>query len=61
MTQDALTAMEGYLSDDPSTWGKLSSEIQFRGLHLLLLREILMELRKLADASPPAAGAPAAS
>ena len=53
--------MEGYSSDDPSTWGKLSSEIQFRSLHLLLLREILMELRKLSDAAPPAAEAPAAS
>jgi hypothetical protein len=61
MAQDARTAMEGYSSDDPSTWGKLSSEIQFRSLHLLLLREILMELRKLSDAAPPAAEAPAAS
>ena len=61
MAQDALTVVEGYLSDNPSTWGMLSSETQFRRPHLLLLREILMELRKHSNAAPPIAEAPAAS
>jgi len=36
-----------YLSDDPKRWGKLSSNINYRRLELLLLREILLELKKL--------------
>ena len=61
MTQDALTVVEGYLSDDASTRGRLWTEIRFRRPHLLLLREILMELRKHSNAAPPIAEAPAAS
>ncbi len=47
MSQDALHLLEGYVSDDPTKWGKLASTIQYRRLQLLLLREILLELRKL--------------
>jgi len=47
MPQDVIEMMEGYLSEDPIKWGKLASDIQWRRLQLLLLREILVELRKL--------------
>ncbi len=47
MPQDILELTEGYLSEDPVRWGKLSSDIQWRRLQLLLLREILVEVRKL--------------
>ena len=39
--------VEEYLSEDPLKWGKLASDIQWRRLQLLLLREIVLELRKL--------------
>ncbi len=41
-----------YLSDDPKKWGKLSSEVNYRRLELLLLREILLELRNLHSKLP---------
>jgi len=47
MPRDIVELMEEYLSEDPVKWGKLSSNIQWRRLQLLLLREILVELRKL--------------
>ena len=47
MTRDIAETVQEYLSDDPAKWGKLSSNIQWRRLQLLLLREILIELRKL--------------
>jgi hypothetical protein len=47
MTQDVAKMVERYLSEDPVKWGKLASDIQWRRLQLLLLREILLELRKL--------------
>jgi hypothetical protein len=47
MSKDVVEAVEAFVSDDPTTWGKLSSEIQFRRLQLLLLREILIALREL--------------
>jgi hypothetical protein len=46
MPQDVAELVEGYLSDDPSQWAKLASNVQWRRLVLLLLREILLELRK---------------
>jgi len=45
--QDIAQLLEEYLSDDPFKWGKLSRDIQFRRMELLVLREILVELRKL--------------
>ncbi len=50
MGRDVAELVEPYLSDDPIKWGKLASDIQWRRLQLLLLREILVELRKLNSA-----------
>jgi len=47
MARDVAETVEEYLSEDPAKWGKLASNIQWRRLQLLLLREILVELRKL--------------
>lgn len=47
MAQDAEELTQEYLSDDPLKWAKLASDINWRRLQLLLLREILIELRKL--------------
>jgi hypothetical protein len=47
MGRDVLEQVEPYLSDDPAKLGKLASETQFRRLQLLLLKEILVELRRL--------------
>ena len=47
MPQDVAESVERYLSEDPVKWGKLASNVQWRRLQLLLLREILIELRKL--------------
>jgi len=47
MSQDVAEMVERYLSEDPMKWAKLASDIQWRRLQLLLLREILVELRKL--------------
>ena len=51
MPQDAAKLVEKYLSEDPARWGKLASDIQWRRLQLLLLREILIELRELRELS----------
>jgi len=47
MPQDVAELVERYLSEDPIQWGRLASDIQWRRLQLLLLREILLELRDL--------------
>ncbi|HTX80527.1 MAG TPA: hypothetical protein VMC62_12705 [Longilinea sp.] len=47
MARDITDIVGEYLSEDPTRWGKLSSNIQWRRMQLLLLREILVELRKL--------------
>jgi len=47
MARSAMEITEEFLSDDPKKWGKLASDINYRRLELLLLREILLELRKL--------------
>ena len=47
MPKDILELTEEYLSDDQLRWAKLASGVNYRRLELLLLREILMELRKL--------------
>ena len=47
MPKDILEMTEGYISEDPVKWGKLASDIQWRRLQLILLREILTELRRL--------------
>ena len=47
MGRDVLELVEPFLSEDPGRWAKLSSDVQWRRLQLLLLREILVELREL--------------
>jgi hypothetical protein len=47
MPQDVTQMAEPFLSEDPTRWAKLASDIQWRRLQLLLLREILIELRQL--------------
>ena len=47
MDRDVIELVEGYVSDDPAKWGKLASDVQWRRMQLLLLREILVELRRL--------------
>jgi hypothetical protein len=44
---DIVELVEPYLSEDPGKWAKLASDVQWRRLQLLLLREILVELRWL--------------
>ena len=51
MDKDIVALVEDYLPDDPAKWGKLSSDIQWRRLQLMLLKEILVELRKLNQAT----------
>lgn len=45
--QDIVELATEVLSGDRTTWGKLSSNVLWRRLQLLLMREILIELRKL--------------
>ncbi|MBL7198831.1 MAG: hypothetical protein ISS56_01640 [Anaerolineae bacterium] len=47
MARDVLDLVEPYLSPDPASWSRLASDIQWRRTQLLLLREILLEVRKL--------------
>ncbi|MDP6783057.1 MAG: hypothetical protein QGG56_05755 [Dehalococcoidia bacterium] len=57
MAKDVLELVEGYVGEDPLQWGKLSSQVTSRHLELLLLREILVELRKLNQTKGASAGA----
>jgi hypothetical protein len=59
MTLDVTQEVEPYLSRDQARWAKLSSDVGYRRLHLLLLREILLELRKLNATSEPVCEWPA--
>jgi hypothetical protein len=47
MAKTAVEIVEEFVSDDQKKWGKLASDINFRRLELLLLRDILLELKKL--------------
>jgi hypothetical protein len=48
MAKDVLELLEEYISaDNPRQWAKLSSTVESRRLELLLLKEILLELRAL--------------
>jgi hypothetical protein len=46
MPKDIIELTEEYASDDSLKWARLSSDVNYRRLHLLL-RGILTELRKL--------------
>ena len=50
MPKDIAELVEEYLPEDPTKWGKLASDIQWRRLQLMLLREIVVELRSLNQA-----------
>ena len=54
MPKDILELTEEYASDDSLRWAKLSSDVNYRRLEILLLREILSELRKLNSQGPRA-------
>ncbi len=48
MAKDIVELLESYIpADDPKKWAKLASTVESRRLELLLLREILVELRQL--------------
>jgi hypothetical protein len=47
MEKDIEEIVKEYISEDPIKWGKLASEVNWRRLELMLLTEILRELRKL--------------
>ncbi|MBM4431531.1 MAG: hypothetical protein FJ026_14475 [Chloroflexi bacterium] len=47
MSQDVLEMLEAYRSGDMGKTAKLASTLHYRRLQLLLLGEILAELRKL--------------
>ena len=49
-TKDIADLLEEYIPEDnPRKWAKLTSTITYRRLHLLLLKEILLEIRKDKD------------
>ena len=48
MAKDIIDLLEDYVSlNKPEKWAKLSSTIESRRLELLLLKEILLELREI--------------
>ena len=48
MSKDIVEILNKYAPiDDETRWVKLSSTVHFRALELLLLKEILLELRDL--------------
>ena len=52
MAKSAIEITGEFLADDPKKWGKLSSDINYRRLELLLLREIVLELKQLNREKP---------
>ncbi|MGM0365113.1 MAG: hypothetical protein ACQEP5_01100 [Actinomycetota bacterium] len=45
---DILSELDKYIPEDnPRKWAKLSSDINYRRLKLALLKEILIELKKI--------------
>ncbi len=55
MEQDVIALLDEYIpADNPRKWQKLQSDIETRRLELMLLKEILLELRKLNGRLPPA-------
>jgi hypothetical protein len=47
MARDVVDLVKPYLSEDSTRWGRLASDVQWRRMQLLLLSEILVELREL--------------
>ena len=51
MAEDIIDLLEDYIpADNQRKWAKLSSAVDSRRLELLLLKEILLELRKINQA-----------
>ena len=51
MAEDIIDLLEDYIpADNQRKWAKLSSAVDSRRLELLLLKEILLELRKMNQA-----------
>lgn len=50
--KDILDVLKDYIPDaNPRKWARLSSNIEYRRLNLLLLKDILCELRNLTQLS----------
>jgi len=49
MAEDIVERVDKYIADE-ARWSKLSSTVQYRALEIALLREILVEMRKLTGA-----------
>lgn len=48
MAKDVIDLLEDYIpQDNPKKWAKLASTVESRRLELMLLKEILLELREL--------------
>jgi hypothetical protein len=47
MLQDIIDQVEPYRTNESGRWAKLASNVQWRRLVILLLREIVVELRAL--------------
>ncbi len=47
MPEDIIERVDKYIAGDETRWAKLSSTVQYRAMELSLLREVLVELRKL--------------
>ena len=48
MAEDIINLLEDYVpADNPRKWAKLLSTVDSRRLELLLLKEILLELRRM--------------
>ncbi|MFC1593041.1 hypothetical protein ACFL4C_03410 [Candidatus Omnitrophota bacterium] len=51
MAEDIIDMLEDYVpANNRRKWAKLSSTVESRGLELLLLKEILLELREIKKA-----------
>ncbi|MFO7928710.1 MAG: hypothetical protein R6U35_03485 [Candidatus Humimicrobiaceae bacterium] len=45
---DILSELDNYIPENnPRKWAKLSSDIEYRRLELMLLKEILIELKQI--------------
>ncbi len=48
MAKDIIDLLDDYIpADNPGKWAKLSSVVESRRLELLLLKEILLELKEI--------------
>jgi hypothetical protein len=56
MPQDVVELVEPYRTSESSRWAKLAGNVHWRRLVVLLLREIVVELRAIRGSLPPASG-----